>query len=188
MFIAVAETLRDTGTIEPIQLLTRLASHYEPARGFGRGTKLALKAFEAGTDWRKIAHAAWPAGSRGNGGAVRAAAVALRPWATNEDLLAAIHLATRVSHAHPEALELAALHGTLVATTLSRPGLIDDASAILDVTAQRLPDSPTMREAILAEWRNAFARRTGLARRFNSNHARRYVRPELVCRGRRKRC
>src|SRR4051812_7320872 len=60
MFIALAESIRDTGTVSPEHVLGAFVARYEPARGFGRGMKLALRAFENGTHWRDVARAAWP--------------------------------------------------------------------------------------------------------------------------------
>ena len=67
MFIALAEAIRDTGTVSPTHVLSAFSNRYEPARGFGRGMKLAIRAFENGTHWRDVATAAWPEGSQGNG-------------------------------------------------------------------------------------------------------------------------
>jgi poly(ADP-ribose) glycohydrolase ARH3 len=121
MFISVAESIRDYGTVSPVGLLTAFSRRYEPARGFGRGMKLALRAFESGTPWQEVARAAWPEGSQGNGGAVRVGAVALRRWTSVEDLIAAASVATRVTHAHPEAIDTAVLQVRLLEVVLSEP-------------------------------------------------------------------
>lgn len=149
MFIAIAESLRDTGTVHPVSVLSKLAAHYEPARGFGRGMKLALAAYESGVSWQRVAGTAWPEGSRGNGGAVRAGAVALRAWSTVNDLTAATRLATRVTHAHADALELAVLQAQLVSLTLENPQLLDDPHATLDELARRAPATPLIKDVIL---------------------------------------
>src|SRR5262245_3529832 len=64
MVLACAEALASARTIEPPVLFRAIAHHYEPARGFGRGMKIALAAFEAGIPWERCAFAAWPEGSR----------------------------------------------------------------------------------------------------------------------------
>lgn len=137
-FIAVAESIRDAGTIEPISVLEALARRYEPARGFGRGMKLALRAFESGTAWSEVARVAWPEGSRGNGGAVRAGAVALPRWRSTADLLGAVELATRVTHAHPEAIDAARLVARLVALVLDAPEIVASPIKVLDAIGQDL--------------------------------------------------
>ena len=144
MFIAVAESLREVGTIEPSRLLDAMARRYEPARGFGRGMKIALRAHEAGVPWREVARQAWPEGSRGNGGAVRAGAVALRRWTSPDELTAAVELATRVTHAHPEAIEAALLQAHLVALVLEDP----EVSSLLDRLERRLRPSPFLQTVL----------------------------------------
>src|SRR4051812_48582495 len=52
MAIAVAESLLATGTIVPVHLLTAFRARYEPARGFGRGMKLAFATLDRGVPWR----------------------------------------------------------------------------------------------------------------------------------------
>lgn len=137
-FIAVAESIRDAGTIAPVAVLEALAQRYEPARGFGRGMKLALRAFEGGTAWSEVARVAWPEGSRGNGGAVRAGAVALPRWRSTTDLLDAVALATRVTHAHREAIDAARLVARLVALLLDNPEIVASPIAALDRIAEDL--------------------------------------------------
>src|SRR5262245_7840877 len=74
MVISVAEPLVHHMTFDPVHLMSRLEARYDPARGFGRGMKLALDAFRRGVPWQDCAFVAWPEGSRGNGGAVRVVA------------------------------------------------------------------------------------------------------------------
>jgi len=96
MFIALAETIRDCSTVHPRFFLAAVSRRYEPARGFGRGMKIALQALATGTPWPDVARAAWPEGSRGNGGAVRVGAVALRRWVTADDRVRAAIRATEI--------------------------------------------------------------------------------------------
>jgi poly(ADP-ribose) glycohydrolase ARH3 len=142
MFIALAESIRDTGTVAPVHLLQTLSSRYEPARGFGRGMKLAIRAFQDGTEWREVARAAWPEGSQGNGGAVRVGAVALRRWNAVEDLIRAAALATRVTHSHPEAMDSACMHARLVALVLYEPELLCDPGLALDAVEADIVSTP----------------------------------------------
>lgn len=132
MVIAVAESIRDTGGIDPRALLGSFSARYEPARGFGRGMKLALRAFAEGTPWHDVAAAAWPEGSRGNGGAVRVAPVPLRRWPSSADLLEAARTSCRVTHAHPEAVEAAAIQALAVDIALHQPQLFSRAEAVVD--------------------------------------------------------
>lgn len=141
MTIALAESLRDTRTIDPLALLTRFRAHYEPARGFGRGMKLAFAALDRGVHWADVAHAAWPEGSRGNGGAVRVGAVALRPWLDFPSLRAAARLATHVTHAHDEAIGAALVQASVVDLILREPALLASPILLLERAASLLGDS-----------------------------------------------
>lgn len=143
MTIALAESLRDTRTIDPQALLMRFRAHYEPARGFGRGMKLAFASLDRGDHWADVARAAWPEGSRGNGGAVRVGAVALRPWIDFPSFRSAARLATRITHAHDEAIGAALVQVTVVDLVLREPDLVASPLDLLQRAASLLDDSPS---------------------------------------------
>lgn len=168
MFIAVAESLQRSGTVAPEALLDDLARRYEPARGFGRGMKLALRAHASGTHWRDVARTAWPEGSRGNGGAVRAGAVALRHWITTSDLVAAVELATVVTHAHPEAMAAAVLQASLVAVLLEEPEIAATPETTLDRLEQELAPNVSV-ERTLATLRIATTTEADVAATFGTS-------------------
>jgi poly(ADP-ribose) glycohydrolase ARH3 len=142
MLLACAESLVGMGTVEPVSLLDSLARHYEPARGFGRGMKMAVRAFASGTHWSRCAFAAWPAGSRGNGGATRIPPVAVARWGSPEAFDGAVRLATRVTHAHEHAVTFARLQAVAIARVLDEPALVDAPDAFHEALARRLAPSP----------------------------------------------
>lgn len=142
MNIAVAESLVARGTIDPEHLLRRFAVHYEPARGFGRGMKLALQAFAAGTPWNLCAFAAWPEGSQGNGGAVRVTPIACVTWSSPAMFGHAVDVATRVTHTHHEAVSSARVHANALALALETPASANDAQAFLAELRRRMLDQP----------------------------------------------
>lgn len=164
MCIAAVECLRDAGTVVPDAMLDALARHYEPARGFGKGMKLAVRAHESGVRWPDVARRAWPDGSRGNGGAVRAGVLAIRPWASVSDLDAAARLATRLTHAHPEAIDAARLIAQAVAVTLGSAAAFDPPEVFLDVIERVLGPMP-----LLAEVRNASSNDVDLSEAFGTS-------------------
>lgn len=125
MVVAVAEALVAAGGAAPTTILDRVAAHYEPARGFGRGMKIAVSAFRSGLPWEEWAFAAWPEGSAGNGGAVRVVAVALPTWASSTALADAAYLTTRATHAHPDAIAMAQLQAYVIQLLLKTPSLAD---------------------------------------------------------------
>lgn len=160
MFIATAESIRETGSVSPEGLLRAFARRYEPARGFGRGMKLAIQAYEAGTHWKDVSQVAWPEGSRGNGGAVRVGALALRRWVTTAHLLAAATVATSVTHAHHEAIEAALLQAGFVGLTLEEPDLLASPAKAIDRVESEVPRTPFVAE-VLEKLRESLARRSG---------------------------
>ncbi len=138
MVLACAEALTSCGTIEPVELLRAVARRYEPARGFGRGMKIAIAAFSSGSPWDECAFAAWPEGSRGNGGAVRIAPVAAARWPTAGAFDLAVHLAARITHAHPEALAFARLQAVVLSVALHDPALVGHPEAFRAAMIARL--------------------------------------------------
>jgi poly(ADP-ribose) glycohydrolase ARH3 len=142
MLLACAEALVSERTVEPTALLRALQARYEPARGFGHGMKLALEAFELGSSWDRCAFAAWPAGSHGNGGAVRISPIAVARWPSPEELDRAVWLATRVTHAHPEAIAFARLQAAAIAIVLSDPNIVAATGAFHAAITARLHPIP----------------------------------------------
>lgn len=149
MNIAVAESIVTVGTVDPEHLLHRFAAHYEPARGFGRGMKLALQAFASGTPWDRCAFAAWPEGSQGNGGAVRVTPVACVTWSSEAIFGHAIDVATRVTHTHHEAVSAARVHANAIALVLETQAAAFDLQSFLVELRRRVRDQPPWVEAAL---------------------------------------
>jgi len=110
MMLSVAQSLAARGAVEEAHLLAALAGGHDPARGYGKGTRAAFRVFDAGGTWEQAARALWPEGSRGNGGAVRVAPVAV--FALDHDEASVAELARRSAaptHAHREARDAAAI-------------------------------------------------------------------------------
>jgi poly(ADP-ribose) glycohydrolase ARH3 len=149
MNIAVAESIVAAGTVAPEHILRRLAAHYEPARGFGRGMKLALEAFASGTPWDRCALAAWPEGSQGNGGAVRITPVACAAWSSQAAFTRAVDLTTRVTHTHEEAVAAAQLHANAVVVALQTDESSFDSQAFVAELRRRACDLPQWVDAAL---------------------------------------
>jgi poly(ADP-ribose) glycohydrolase ARH3 len=149
MVLACASALVSTETIDPDTLLREIAARYEPARGFGRGMKLAISAFESGTPWDRCAFSAWPEGSRGNGGAVRIAPIAVARWPDAAAFDRAVHLATRITHAHHEALEFARLQAVAIVVVLESPDVVASPAAFRAAIVERLESaSPLVADRI----------------------------------------
>lgn len=133
MMLGVAESIVERGVVDPRHLLERFALNYEPARGYGKGMKLAIDALMRGRDWRVVAQSAWPGGSKGNGAAVRVGPVACLHHGNLETLRTTIIAATAVTHAHPDAISGALLVGHAVAASIHHEASMPfDRPAFLD--------------------------------------------------------
>jgi poly(ADP-ribose) glycohydrolase ARH3 len=139
MTLAVAESLVERHAAAGPHLLQRLAARYDPARGFGKGVKLALAAFSEGRPWRECAFAAWPEGSRGNGAAVRVAPVACVRWPDAEAFCAAVETSAIVTHAHAEAIDAALVQSHAVASVLRDPAGVGAPLEFISAISLELP-------------------------------------------------
>jgi poly(ADP-ribose) glycohydrolase ARH3 len=146
MNLAVAEWLAAAES-DGASLLRRLHAHYDPARGFGRGMKIALEAFARGVPWDRCAFAAWPEGSRGNGAAVRVGPVACVHWPSALEMHAAARLSAAVTHGHPEAIDAALVQAHAVSMVLADPSSVERPAAFV---SQLRADLPTLDPAIEA--------------------------------------
>jgi poly(ADP-ribose) glycohydrolase ARH3 len=127
MMISVAESLVRTGGISATDLLSSLASNYDPARGYGHGMKLALAAFKRG---RRAGTASWEEGSKGNGGAVRVVPIACA-YHDDLDLLSALaEDSAGTTHAHPLGRAGATAHAIAIACVLRHRGDWDRVAAM----------------------------------------------------------
>ncbi len=131
MTLAVARSLAHGRDLEPHMLLAMLAGSYDPARGYGRGTRRCLEAFLGGTRWDLCAFTSWREGSSGNGAAARVAPVACRYWNDADSLLRAATLSSRVTHAHPDAIHGSLLQAVAVAVCLQSDPNAFSATAFL---------------------------------------------------------
>ncbi len=116
--LGVARSLLAVGRVDPGHLLSTWTAAYEPARGYGRGTKLALRAAQRG---EKPGTAAWEDGSRGSGAAARVTAIALLLHDRPGELSAAARASAAITHASAVAMDGCALHARAIAQALTLP-------------------------------------------------------------------
>jgi len=112
MSLDVAESLIAHRSLDLQDLASRFAGSYRWSRGYGPGTSRVLRRIARGIDWRHANRSVHGAGSLGNGGAMRAPVVGLFYSRRPNDLAAAARLSASVTHAHPLAMEGAALVAT----------------------------------------------------------------------------
>lgn len=125
MTFALAESLLFCGDLDEDHLAATFAAHYErdPARGYGPGTASLLARVAAGADWRKAADRQFGGqGSLGNGAAMRVAPIALYSHGDLHRTVALARRSARVTHAHPEGVDGAAVQAAAVALALAQPG------------------------------------------------------------------
>ncbi len=84
MMIAVAESLMECRGFDGLDMARRFVDGFNPERGYGRGTVLALAQIKRGVPWREAGLSVFSGGSYGNGAAMRIAPIAL--VYTNDEL------------------------------------------------------------------------------------------------------
>lgn len=108
MALALAEYLCDEDVIEPHQLMGYFVRHYNPFRGYGRGTRVLVDAYRNNAEYEYMAANAFPGGSYGNGAAMRAAPVGLR-FSNPEQIWEQARLSAWPTHRHELGIEGAQL-------------------------------------------------------------------------------
>lgn len=115
------------GRIVDDELVVEFAQAWraEPDRGYGAGPPGIFRVALDGGDWRAVVrHMFGGSGSLGNGGAMRVAPVAFTPWPLPDRVELARQQAA-VTHAHPQAIDGAALLCAAIGTVVEEPGPID---------------------------------------------------------------
>lgn len=143
MSLDLAESLIDKGAFDPDDVALRFASSYRWDRGYGPGAAKLLKRVAKGQPWQQANRAIFPAGSFGNGGAMRAPIIGLFHARQPEKLIEAARLSAGITHAHPLGIEGALLLASATAAALeTRDPLVilerAAASCSLDPFATRL--------------------------------------------------
>jgi poly(ADP-ribose) glycohydrolase ARH3 len=119
MMIALAESLLRCGAIDEEDLARTFHARFDPARGYGGGTIQVLELWARGVDVREAASRVFAGrGSLGNGAAMRVAPVAVRFYNNTVALAAQARRSARVTHAHPEGIDGAAVQAAAVAGAL----------------------------------------------------------------------
>lgn len=112
-------------SIVPDVLASDFARSYRWSRGYGPSTAHVLKQIRAGVDWRVAARSKHPAGSYGNGAAMRAPVLALAYLGKPIEMENALIAASSITHPHPSAIMGARLICLAVAAGLNDVGDAD---------------------------------------------------------------
>ncbi|MES2019230.1 MAG: ADP-ribosylglycohydrolase family protein [Pseudomonadota bacterium] len=119
MSLDLAESLIEKGMLDPDDVALRFARSYRWSRGYGPGAAKLLKRIAKGQPWQQANRAIFPAGSYGNGGAMRAPIIGLYYASRPEQVAAAARLQASITHAHPLGMEGAAMLATATALALA---------------------------------------------------------------------
>lgn len=133
MAVDLSRSLLACGKVDQDDLAARFSQSYRWSRGYGPGAARILKRIRSGQPWREASRSVYPAGSFGNGGAMRSPVVGLYYHSRPDELAAAARLAAEVTHAHPLGMEGAALIARATAAALDGAdlhALLDQASSV----------------------------------------------------------
>lgn len=119
MTVCVAEWLLQDGPEDGRKLLARFAEAFRPARRYGSSTAGILQAFEEHQDeWRALATLMFPAGSYGNGSAMRVGPIGCLYYQDPPALFKACRISSLTTHSHPLAVQGATLQASAVAALI----------------------------------------------------------------------
>jgi poly(ADP-ribose) glycohydrolase ARH3 len=122
MSLDLAGVLLEQCCVDQQVLARRFAQSYQWSRGYGPGTARVLARIRRGEPWEKACKAVYPSGSYGNGGAMRAPVAGLLFAGSAQAVVEAARQQAAVTHAHPLALEGAALIALATALALENAG------------------------------------------------------------------
>lgn len=112
----------DDGALPVYDIAQRFARSYRWSRGYGPGAAKVLRRIRRGVPWQQASRSVYPAGSWGNGGAMRSPVVALW-WPGNaEQLVQSTTAITQITHGHALAIEGAVLIAVATAAALRGEG------------------------------------------------------------------
>jgi poly(ADP-ribose) glycohydrolase ARH3 len=133
MMIAFAESLLARGEVDEGHLAGAFLDVFDPARGYGGGTRRVLELWAAGTPVAVAAAQIFRGeGSRGNGAAMRIAPVSVRFAGDPKRLRAEAARSARVTHAHPVGIDAAVVQAAAIGAALWGKGILDAARAAAD--------------------------------------------------------
>ncbi|GAB4462648.1 MAG: ADP-ribosylglycohydrolase family protein [Armatimonadaceae bacterium] len=117
MMFGLAESVAEHGTINEPDIAHRFAQYFDPARGYGMGAQVILKALKKGVPWYEPAERLFGGqGSYGNGAAMRVAPVGVFFHdADTHTLRDASERQAIITHTHPLGIEGAVMQAAAVA-------------------------------------------------------------------------
>jgi len=169
MAIGLAESLLESGAVDPADLGARFARAYEaePWRGYGPGPpRIFAEVARAGVGYAEAARSLYGGeGSLGNGAAMRVAPLGVALHGDLDRLYDAACASAEITHAHPEGQDGAAVQATAVALATAHHVAdmpLDPAAAADRLTATARTDAirakmATVAQALAEAWTPAAA-------------------------------
>ena len=101
MTLALAESIVQTGGVDPEDIARQFSLHCDLTRGYAIGTIKAVLALRAGLKWHQVAGMVFENGSFGNGAAMRVSPVGLFYHHDLDSLQEAAMKQASITHVHP---------------------------------------------------------------------------------------
>jgi poly(ADP-ribose) glycohydrolase ARH3 len=101
MTLALAESIVESGKVDPEDIANKFSQRCDLTRGYGIGTIKAVRALRAGAAWYQVSRVVFEKGSFGNGAAMRVSPVGLFYHHDLEALRKAAMDQSNVTHTHP---------------------------------------------------------------------------------------
>jgi poly(ADP-ribose) glycohydrolase ARH3 len=101
MTLALAESVAESGKVDPEDIANKFSQRCDLSRGYGIGTIKAVHALRAGASWHQVSRVVFEKGSFGNGAAMRVSPVGLFYHHDLEVLRRAATDQSNVTHTHP---------------------------------------------------------------------------------------
>jgi len=120
MMIGVAESLIENKGFDGEDMATRFIDNYDPSRGYGPGSKEALRRISKGESWEETSKKLFGGkGSYGNGAAMRIAPVGIFYYDDADKLKEIAYKSSHITHSHELGKEGAALQAFSIALAVS---------------------------------------------------------------------
>lgn len=120
LMISLAESLIRSKGFNGNNLAQTFLKNYNPNRGYGKGTSIALKNIQKGIQWDEVGDKVFKGGSFGNGSAMRVAPVGLLFHDNVNKLKEISYKSSIITHSHPLGKEGAAIMAKAIGSLVEK--------------------------------------------------------------------
>lgn len=136
MMIGVAESLIENKGFNGEDMATRFIENYDQRRGYGPGSKEALRRISEGESWEEASERLFGGkGSYGNGAAMRIAPVGIFYYDDADKLREIAYKSSHITHSHELGKEGAALQALCIALAVrgtKKEGMLNEVKELLE--------------------------------------------------------